>query len=396
MELIFQKSEALINRLSSEKQRYLYAKINWDNRLIGIKGARGSGKTTLLLQRLKAMQLPVSKAAYISLDDLYFTTNSLVETAEQFHKQGGNYLFIDEVHKYPDWSVHIKNLYDFYPDLKIVFTGSSIIDISKEEGDLSRRVLMYELAGLSFREYLAFNNLYDFKPLALTEILSENRGWRGMFPKEFRPLEFFPDYLKNGYYPFSLEDKTGFEIRLQQLIRLIVEYDMAEIHNFDIRNAKKMLQLLTVLAANVPFKPNLTAIAAKSNIHRNSVISYLHFLEQAKLITLLYPSGISIAILQKPEKIYLNNTNLAYVLSPLITDKGNLRETFFLSQLAVDHRVSYPKKGDFLINNQYTFEIWGKNKNDKQIKTVNESYVVADDTEYPVSVLPLWLFGFLY
>lgn len=396
MELIFQKSEALINRLSSEKQRYLYAKINWDNRLIGIKGARGSGKTTLLLQRLKAMQLPVSKAAYISLDDLYFTTNSLVETAEQFHKQGGNYLFIDEVHKYPDWSVHIKNLYDFYPDLKIVFTGSSIIDISKEEGDLSRRVLMYELAGFSFREYLAFNNLYDFKPLALTEILSENRGWRGMFPKEFRPLEFFPDYLKNGYYPFSLEDKTGFEIRLQQLIRLIVEYDMAEIHNFDIRNAKKMLQLLTVLAANVPFKPNLTAIAAKSNIHRNSVISYLHFLEQAKLITLLYPSGISIAILQKPEKIYLNNTNLAYVLSPLITDKGNLRETFFLSQLAVDHRVSYPKKGDFLINNQYTFEIWGKNKNDKQIKTVNESYVVADDTEYPVSVLPLWLFGFLY
>jgi len=332
MEGLLEKSAALVQRVNIEKKRYLYHEINWNNRLIGVKGARGTGKTTLLLQKLKSLQLPPTQGTYWSLDDFYFTKHSLVETAEEFFKKGGEFLFLDEVHKYENWSVHVKNLYDFYPDLKIIFTGSSIIDISKEEGDLSRRMLMYTLAGLSYREYLAFNDLFDFKPIALDDILSSDRKWAKLFPSDFRPLAYFQDYLKYGYYPFSMEDKQGYTTRLQQLIRLIVEYDMAELKGFDIRNAKKMLQLLNVVASNVPFQPNISNIATKSDIHRNSVKSYLHFLEQAQLIKLLYATGISLTTLQKPEKVYLDNPNLAFAFSMADPNTGNLGKTYFISQ----------------------------------------------------------------
>ena len=396
MEQLLEKSAQLVQNVSLEKQRYLYAEIAWKNRLIGIKGARGTGKTTLLLQRLKSLQLPVKQATYWSLDDFYFTTNSLVETAEQFYREGGTHLFLDEVHKFENWSVQIKNLYDFYPKLNIVFTGSSIIDISREEGDLSRRMLMYQLYGLSYREYMVFNDLYDAKAIALPEILSPDQEWKKRFPSNFRPLAHFTEYLQYGYYPFSLEDTAGYATRLQQLVRLIVEYDMAEIKGFDIRNAKKMLQLLNVVAANVPFQPNISSIASKSTIHRNSVVLYLHYLEHAQLIRLLYPSGISIATLQKPEKIYLDNPNLAFVFSSPKPNIGNLRETFFASQLAVGHTIAYPKKGDFLVDSTFTFEVGGRDKSAKQIKDVQNAFVVADDTEFPINKLPLWLFGFLY
>lgn len=396
MESLLEKSATLVKRVSTEKKRYLYYEINWNNRLIGIKGARGTGKTTLLLQKLKALQLSPTQGTYWSLDDFYFTTHSLVETAEEFFKKGGEFLFLDEVHKYENWSIHIKNLYDFYPDLKIVFTGSSIIDISREEGDLSRRMLMYTLLGLSYREYLAFNDLHDFEPISLEEILSVDRKWTKMFPSEFKPLAHFQDYLQYGYYPFSMEDKQGYSTRLQQLVRLIVEYDMAELKGFDIRNAKKILQLLNVVAANVPFQPNITNIATKSDIHRNSVVTYLHFLEQAQLIRLLYASGISLATLQKPKKVYLDNPNLAFAFSTADPNKGNLRETYFISQVAVWHKVSYPKQGDFLVDDMHTFEVGGKDKTNKQIYGIKNAFVVSDDVEYPITKLPLWLFGFLY
>lgn len=396
MEQLLEKSAQLVKNVSLKKQRYLYAEIAWKNRLIGIKGARGTGKTTMLLQRLKALKLSAKQATYWSLDDFYFTTHSLVETAEQFYREGGTHLFLDEVHKFENWSVQIKNLYDFYPELNIVFTGSSIIDISREEGDLSRRMLMYQLFGLSYREYLAFNDLYDNEAIALPEILSPNQEWKKRFSSDFRPLAHFAKYLQYGYYPFSLEDTEGYATRLQQLVRLIVEYDMAEIKAFDIRNAKKMLQLLNVVAANVPFQPNISSIANKSKIHRNSVVLYLHYLEQAQLIRLLYSSGISIATLQKPEKIYLDNPNLAFVLSSEDPNIGNLRETFFASQVAVRHKIAYPKKGDFLVDEKFTFEVGGRDKSNKQIKDVQKAFVVADNTEFPVNKLPLWLFGFLY
>lgn len=396
MDLLLKKSETLVYYTDDSKKRYLYDNIRWNNRLIGIKGARGTGKTTTILQRLKALGLPPTDAAYFSLDDLFFTTHSLVDTASAFYERGGKYLFLDEVHKYGHWATHIKNLYDFHPDLKIVFTGSSIIDISREEADLSRRAVMYELYGLSYREYLNFKNIADFAPLTLGALLDERRPWRAIFPSDFKPLQYFAGYLQAGYYPFSFEDSDVVAMRIQQLIRTIVEYDMAALHDFDIRNARKMLQLLYVLSANVPFKPNLKMLAEKSDIHRNTISNYLHFLEEAKLIKLLYPAGISVATLQKPEKIYLDNTALAYALAHEQPNKGNIRETFFVSQLQVGHQIHYPAKGDFMIDGKWTFEVGGKDKGRKQLKDVPNSYIIADDTDYPVGSLPLWLFGFLY
>ena len=397
MDDLLLKSEMLVNRTRIEFKRGLYEKIDWNNRMVGVKGSRGTGKTTLLLQRLKSLNQSPTEAAYFTLDDLYFTTNSLAETATQFYGKGGKILFLDEVHKYPNWAQHLKNLYDFYPDLQLVFTGSSIIDIARQEADLSRRALLHELPGLSYREYLAFEGILQAESFTLSEVISEGRPWRRLLADGFKPLQHFETYLATGYYPFYREDRDGFSQRVQQLIRLIVEYDMAELRDFDIRNARKMLQLLYILAANVPFKPNLTSLAEKSQIHRNSVNNYLHFLEQARLIRLLYPDGISIATLQKPEKIYLDNTNLAFALSGDKPDKGNLRETFFFNQLSHAHSVRQSKAADFLVDGTYTFEVGGKNKSQKQIDGLPDAYVVKDDIESGIgSTVPLWVFGFLY
>src|SRR6056297_2120668 len=396
MEELLEQSDLVIERVSTNFKRYLYQNINWQARLIGIKGARGTGKTTLLLQWLHEKGLPGHKAAYFTLDDFYFTTNSLVDTAKKFHKQGGEVLVLDEVHKYPNWSMEIKNLYDRYPDLQIVFTGSSIIDIAKQEGDLSRRALMYELHGLSYREFLQFTGVLDLPPVQLDEIIQDPSIHKN-FPQKFKPLEHFRHYLDYGYYPFFMESTEDYKQRIKQLVRTIVEYDMAELKGFDIRNAKKMLQLLYIIAQNVPFKPNLKKLAEKSNIHRNSIANYLHFLEQARLLWLLYPGGISIATLQKPEKIFLNNTNFLHALTMKKPSAGTTREVFFNNQLQVNHKLNIPQKGDFIVDDQYIFEIGGKSKTTHQIANIPDSYVVKDDLEYPAGkALPLWLFGFLY
>ncbi len=378
-------------------RRYLFNKIRWNNRLIGVKGARGTGKTTLLLQWLKQQNLSADKAAYFSLDDLYFTQHTLKETIKDFHRQGGKILVLDEVHKYKSWSTEIKNSYDFFPDLKIVFTGSSIIDISKQQGDLSRRALIYELPGLSFREYLSMKNILNIAAISLEEFLKNPDQIKQHLPKDFRPMQHFNEYLNNGYYPFVLEDPDSVHQRINQLIRTIVEYDMAELQDFDIRNAKKMLQLVYVIAQQVPFKPNISALAEKTGIHRNTLNSYLHYLEQAKIINLLYPAGRSTAVLQKPEKIYLNNTNLLYSLAEEQVEKGSIRETFFLSQVHPFYKVHLPKQGDFVVNNKFTFEVGGKTKDRKQITSIKNAWLVKDDIETPVAgVLPLWMFGLLY
>lgn len=396
MEEILNKSVRLVRNAQTDKVRYLFDKILWNKRLVGIKGARGTGKTTLLLQRLKALKLPVRQAAYWTLDDLFFTDNGLVSTARQFYNEGGRVLLLDEVHKYPHWSQHIKNLYDEYADLQIVFTGSSIIDIAKEEVDLSRRALMYVLHGMSYREYLSFKYKLQLPVITFEEIIAGTDSWQDKLSKSFRPLEHFNEYLRQGYYPFSLEDEEGFAARLQQVIRIIVEYDMAQLQGFDIRNAQKLLQLLYILSANVPFKPNVTELARKSDIHRNTITTYLHFLEDAQLIRLLYPAGISVSALQKPEKILLNNTNLAFALATNTADKGNLRETFAASQLAVNHKISLPNQGDIMVDDEYVFEIGGRKKGYQQIKNVDKSYVVSDDSDYPVGKVPLWVLGFMY
>ncbi len=397
MENLIHVSDQLIAGVTLKYSRYLSNQINWDNRLIGIKGARGTGKTTLVLQWLKKEGLPSHKRVYFSLDELYFTQNDLMDTINEFYQNGGKIVVLDEVHKYPGWSMVIKNLYDRYQDLKIIFTGSSIIDISRQESDLSRRSLMYELKGLSFREFLSFEHDLNYDPFSLQKILNQSDNIREVFPNDFRPYEYFDEYLRFGYYPFYQEDRVGHYQRINQLIRTIVEYDMAEIKGFDIRQAKKMLQLLAIISKQVPFKPNLKSLAEKSGIHRNSISNYLIYLEEARLISLRYQEGISIAGLQKPEKIFLDNTTILNALSRANPDKGAMREVFFNNQLSVVHRVNHGKHVDFVVDEELYFEVGGKNKGNSQLPTGEKAWVVKDQLEYPVGKsLPLWLFGFLY
>ena len=397
MDILLEQSERLISNINLNFKRYLFDTIQWDSRLIGIKGARGTGKTTLLLQWIKEQNLPTEKAAYFSLDDLYFLEHSLKETVTQFYKNGGSVLVLDEVHKYKNWSLEIKNIYDFFPELKIIFTGSSIIDISRQEGDLSRRALMYELPGLSYREYLSMLGIINLPVIGLEELLFNSAEIKKKIPPTFRPLEHFNNYLNYGYYPFGIVDSSSIHQRINQLIRTIVEVDMAELKDFDIRNAKKLLQLVYVIAQQVPFKPNISSLAIKTNIHRNSLNNYLYYLEQAKILSLLFPAGNSTAVLQKPEKIFLNNTTLLAALAEQKPNIGTVRETFFLSQLQTLHKVQLPKQGDFYVNNTYTFEVGGKGKGQKQLESLENAWVVKDDIEFPMlKTIPLWMFGLLY
>lgn len=397
MEILLEQTGHILSEVNLRFNRYLFNQIKWNSRLIGIKGARGTGKTTLALQWLKLKNLPVTQAAYFTLDDLYFTNHSLKETIAQFYKQGGKILVLDEVHKYPNWSREIKNTYDTLKGIQIVFTGSSIIDISRQEADLSRRAVMYELPGLSYREFLNLKYNMDLPKIELPDLLNNVNTLRKSMPQSFRPLMYFNEYLKTGYYPFVIEDNETVHQKINQLIRNIVEYDMAELKDFDIRNAKKLLQLIYVIAQQVPFKPNLVSLAEKTNTHRNSLNNYLYFIEQAKLIKMLHAAGKSTAVLQKPEKIYLNNTNLLYALAEEKADLGNIRETFLLSQLNPIGTVEIPKQGDFVLNGKYTFEVGGRNKAQKQIAGMEYAWLVRDELEYPIGKsLPLWMFGFLY
>ena len=397
MEELIDNSNSLIDNTTMEYSRYLYNTISWNNRLIGIKGARGTGKTTLVLQRLKYLMSKEDKVLYLSLDDLYFTTNTLSETAKTFYQQGGKVLALDEVHKYSHWSKEIKNLYDKYKDLQIIFTGSSILDIAKQEADLSRRALIYELKGLSYREYLELAHGLRLPVLTLENLVDAQNDIRALFPRNFKPLAYFNEYVQKGYYPFYKEDEYSYHQRLRQLVRVIVEYDMAEIKGFDIRQAKKMLQLLYIIAQQVPFKPNLSSLANKTNIHRNSISNYLYFLEEARLISLVRSQTYSVATLQKPEKIFLDNTNLIYALSEQEANIGSVRETFFFNQVNAVKNILYSSQGDFLVNKNLIFEIGGKGKNVKQIEGLKNAYVVKDNIEYPVGhSFPLWVFGFLY
>jgi uncharacterized protein len=396
MEELLEVSEQLINTTQDEFKRYLYSTVDWSEKLIGIKGARGTGKTTLLLQYLHESGLPPSQVAYLSLDEIFFLSHSVIEVVRSFHQSGGRIVVLDEVHKYPNWSKEVKNLHDRYRDLQIVFTGSSIIDISKEEGDLSRRAIVYELHGLSYREYLKLRKGIDLPIVKLEDLLNPDFSLRKFYPRDFLPLQHFQSYLKQGYFPFSGENEGIYFKRLGQLVRTIVEYDMAEIRGFDIRNGKKLLQLLYLIAQQVPFKPNVSALAEKTLIHRNSMVNYLHYLADARLIDLQYPGGMSVATLQKPEKIFLNNTNFLFALSEKNPEAGTVRETFFNSLTKVTHTVQYSSSVDFLVDGQYHFEVGGKNKSSKQVKD-EKTWIVKDDLEYPAGKsLPLWVFGMLY
>jgi predicted AAA+ superfamily ATPase len=398
MEKITAKSNHLVQAQLLNFKRSLSDKIDWNDRLISIVGARGTGKTTLLLQHIKEKYGVSNKAVYLSMDDIYFTENKLIDFIDRFVQFGGIALFIDEVHKYPDWAREIKNAYDFHQQLRIVFTGSSIIDMNRQNVDLSRRSVQYELTGLSFREYLNFTQVGNFPILKLSDLLENHVQISSEINAKIKPLIHFNEYLKNGYYPFFSENIATYPIKLEQVVRLIIENDLQFIEGFDPHNARKMHQLLYILAGNVPFKPNISKLSEKIGIHRNTLVQYIHYLEVAKLVNSLSSKGISVSILQKPEKLFLENTNLQHVLAPEAPNKGSLRESFFLNQLKnAGHQVALPLQGDFLIDQKYLFEIGGKDKSQQQIKGVNQAFIAADDIETGgFNKIPLWLFGLLY
>ena len=397
MENLKLKSNIILQQQGLDVIRPLSSKIDWNNRLISILGARGTGKTTLMLQQMKVVYGTSAEAMYITMDDIYFTTNRLSDLAQNFRQQGGKILFIDEVHKYPDWAREIKNIYDFYRDLKIVFTGSSILDISRQNADLSRRAVQYELTGLSYREFLHFTGYTNLETINLNELLIHHVEIANDLSANFKPLQFFSDYLKYGYYPFFLENINTYHMRVEKVVRLIIEQDLQFIAGFNPHHARKIYQLLYILATNVPFKPNISKLSEKTGISRNTIIEYLHYLTSGRLINALAASGKSISTLQKPGKIFLENTNLLYALTPDAIDKGAMREAFFMNQLKNNgHEISLPLKGDFYIND-YTFEIGGKGKSSKQLQGIDQSFVVMDDIEAGIgNKIPLWLFGLLY
>ncbi len=319
---LFIYSNKLINEVNTKFARYLFDKVNWNNRLIGIIGARGVGKTTLALQHIK-LHLANEKYLYVTAEDFYFTQHKLIDLANDFVKLGGKYLIIDEIHKYPDWSRELKLIYDYHSKLYIIFIGSSILDIKKGNADLSRRAIIYAMQGMSFREYLRFFHQIDLKIYDLQEILNNKVDSSSLK----HPLPLFNDYLKNGYYPFSKEN--DFSIRLQQIINQTLEVDIPTFANMNISTGRKLKQLLAIIAASVPFKPNMSKIAEMLSISRNNVTDYLQYIEEAGLINQLKTSTQGVRALGKIEKIYLENTNLIYHLVKNNQNIGNVKETFF-------------------------------------------------------------------
>ncbi len=370
-------------------KRYLYHDILWNQRLIGIIGPRGVGKTTLVLQYI-AENLDPQKALYTTADDLYFGENTLFDLADDFHKNAGQCLIIDEVHKYPEWSRELKNIYDAFPSLQIIFTGSSVLDILKGSADLSRRAIVYHMQGLSFREYL---QLFHEQPIpihSLSEILKNHIDLANVQ----HPIPLFKTYLREGYFPFSKE--PNYSLRLEQIILQTLENDIPQFANLNISTARKLKKLLIIIAQSVPFKPNFSKIAEMIGVSRNSLEDYLAFMEKAGLIVQLRNDTKGIRGLGKVEKVYLNNTNWIYQLSAQSGNEGNIRETFFINQMQVRHEVRSSKSADFVVG-AYTFEIGGKDKKQQQITSEKNAFVIKDNIVHGHrNIIPLWAFGLTY
>lgn len=390
MQNLYRNFRLQLELTSTDFIRFLHDQIAWDSRLIAIVGSRGVGKTTLLLQHIKKYENP-EEVLYVTADDFYFTNHRLFDLAYLFYTQGGKKLFIDEIHKYKGWSTEIKNIYDQIPGLHVVYTGSSILDLEKGGADLSRRKVEYNLPGLSFREYINLTQGWQLPAYSLSDILAG----KVLFPYEIeRPLKLFKSYLQAGYYPFFTE--TEYRLRLSSVVKLMVETDIPQFAEMNVASAFKLKKLLYALAQSVPFKPNYTKLERDLEISRNTLPDYLLYLEKAGLINLLREKANGLKLLEKIDKVYLNNSDIAYMLSDMTPDIGNIRETVFFAWMRVRHFVTSSPISDFEIDGR-TFEVGGRNKKQVQIKNATEGYVVKDDIEYAYkNEIPLWMFGFIY
>lgn len=389
MDKLFEQFLKLLKETNTEFFRYIHTEVNWNSRMIGLTGPRGVGKTTLVLQHIKK-NLDSAKTLYVTAEDFYFADNRLIELADAFVKRGGKYLFVDEIHKYKDWAKELKLIYDYHPELNVVFTGSSVLDIKKGASDLSRRAVMYHLQGLSFREYLHLFHQISVQTYSLEEILLHQVE----LPSVKNPLLLFEDYLKRGYYPFALEE--DFELRLQQIVNQTLETDIPLFAGMNVSTGRKLKHLLAIIAKSVPFKPNMTSIATALSASRNNINDYCLFIEEAGMIAQLRDATGGIRGLGKVDKVYLDNTNLIYSLANESSNTGNIRETFFLNQLRVKYDVIASPIADFLIGD-YTFEVGGKNKGLKQIQGIDKAFIAKDDIELGyLNTIPLWQFGLTY
>lgn len=389
MDKLFEYSNKLVREMRTSFFRYMYDEINWKSRMIGLVGPRGVGKTTLVLQYIK-QNLNPAETLYVTAEDFYFVDNRFVDLADAFVKRGGKYLFIDEIHKYKDWAKELKLIYDYHKDLNVVFTGSSVLDIKKGASDLSRRAVIYNMQGLSFREYLRLFHNISTKTYSLEDILQH----KVELPELKHPLPLFSDYLKKGYYPFALEE--DFELRLRQVINQTLENDIPMYANMNVATGRKLKQLLAIISKSAPFKPNMTKIAEMLSASRNNISDYCLYIEEAGMIAQLRDDTGGIRGLGKVDKVYLDNTNLIYNLADDTSNIGNIRETFFLNQTRVKHDVFASPVADFLVDDK-TFEVGGKKKGQKQIKEIENGYIVKDDIENGyLNIIPLWQFGLTY
>ncbi|RLD66155.1 MAG: AAA family ATPase [Bacteroidetes bacterium] len=396
MKTLRNKYLRLLTATLESPKRFLFEQIDWAERLIIIKGQRGTGKTTMLLQYIKLNHTSLEETLYISMDDIYFAANKLSDFIEDFVVGGGRYLYIDEIHRYKNWSVELKNIYDFYPDLKLIITGSSALSFYISTADLGRRAAIYNLPELSFREYLNFTLGTNFKTYSLNDIIKKSETISMTINKEIRSLKEFRNYLMHGAYPFILNGKERYYDKLEASINTIIDNDIPVIENISYDSRVKLRKLLYMMSTTVPFKINMSELSRKLETTRDMLSKYLELLNKAGIIKFLTTEGIGYTLIRKPNKIYFSNSNLIHALTAN-AEIGTVRETFFLSQLSVSHKVNYPKQSDFMIDNKYTFEIGGKNKDRKQIQDLKNAYLALDDIEYGYGKsIPLWLFGFLY
>lgn len=397
MDSLFEKYFKKIDLVSLDFKRSLMDQIQWNARLIGIKGARGVGKTTLLLQYIKE-NLPIDLTTlYVSLDNIWFAENKLSTLTDTFVKRGGKFLFLDEVHKYPNWSQELKNIYDDYPELKVVFTGSSLLEILNARADLSRRAVVYTLQGLSYREYLHLKADIKLPKLNLEDLLQNHLQLAREINGQLKPLQYFDEYLKTGYFPYFQEVPSLYYQRIEEVINMTLEIELPLLRKVEVSYVSKLKQLLQIISESVPFIPNVSKLSERIGLNRNTFTTYLFFLQEANLTRNIYKDASGITQLQKPDKIYLENTNFQYALAPKNTEKGSIRETFFVNQLSYQHRLEYVEQGDFLIDQSYTIEVGGKGKTNRQVQGIANSYIASDDLEYGTGTkIPLWMFGFLY
>lgn len=390
MNALYEYQQLILSQINISFLRYKYYELDWTRRVFGIVGPRGVGKTTMVLQYIK-QKLSLQDSLYITLDHIYFSTHTLIDVADKFYKEGGKHLIIDEVHKAFNWSVQLKQIIDSYPNMQIIFTGSSILDIYRGVADLSRRAPIYEMQGLSFREYLVLYHGIQTPTWNLDDLINQ----RVTLPNVEHPLPLFNDYLKRGYYPFE-RIASDFSTNLMQVINRTMETDIPLYANINISVARKLQNLLVVIAESVPFKPNYKKLAEVTGISRNDIADYIYYMERAGMLMSLHDTTQGIRSIGKSHKLYVDNTNLMYVLSPENIDKGNLRETFFLNQMRVKYPVIASQKADFEIG-KYVFEVGGKNKNQKQLDNNPNGYIVKDDIEFGYrNVIPLWAFGLTY